>query len=157
MSPTTQHTERCLNCKQELDPDKPHWTTHADYYLMRTGAKKLSDLPCQWSETIASYCPHCIGAFDVDRFVFEEPVPISKPRKNFNECSYCDDMIYEEREYFFVLHIVEYKFSHDAQHLLAHSVAHSVICQICDGDIDPLSAVLQKKRVNDLFDPEPGI
>lgn len=159
MTPTTQHSERCLNCKQDLDPDEPHWATLADYYYMRAGAQKLSNLECQWSETIASYCPHCIAAFDVDRFVFGEPVPTSQPRKEFNACSYCDGVIQEEGEYLFVLHVVEFKYAEDAQHLLAHSAAHAVVCPNCDGAIDPLAAILPKKQPNfpsEQF-PEPGI
>lgn len=159
MSPITQHTEHCLNCKQVIDPDEPHWTTQADYYLMHADAKKLSDLECQWSETIASYCLQCIDTFHLDRFDFSEPVPTSTPREHFNECSFCDGVIQEEGDYLFVLHVVEYKYADVAQHLLAHSVTHAVICPHCDGAIDPFAAILQKKHLNfpseQLPKPEP--
>lgn len=159
MNQAMPKTERCLHCRKSLDPDEPHWTTHADYYLMCAGAQKLSDLECQWSETIASYCPTCIEAFDVDRFVFEEPVPTVKLGRHFSQCSYCDDKIYQQGEYFFVLHVVEWKHADSAESMVAHSVTHAVICEVCDGAIDPLSAILPKKRSNLLSKqfPEPQI
>ncbi len=159
MTEHTQQAQHCFSCSRGLDPDAPHWTTQADYYLMSTGAKKVADLECQWSEIIASYCPNCIAAFHLDHFVFDSSVPKSEPRKLLCECSYCDYVIEEEGEYLFVLHVVEYTYADQAQHLLAHSVTHVVICQNCDGAIDPLSAVLQKKHGTNPIEqlPEPGI
>ncbi len=159
MSKTTQQASRCLSCSQGLDPDEPRGTTHADYYQIRTAANTVAACEVQWSETIASYCPNCINAFHLDRFAFDEPVPKRQPRRKLCECSYCDDLIHEKGEYFFVLHVVEYKHADDAEHLIAHSVSHAVICKNCDGAIDPLNAVLQKKHLNNSIQqlPEHGI
>jgi hypothetical protein len=158
MSQLTQQAERCFSCRQDLDPDEPHWATHADYYQMRVGVQTVADLPCLGGERIASYCPICIPSFQLDHFVFDRPVPKSKPRKLLSECSFCDGESVEG-EFFFVVHVAEYKYAADAQHLLAHSVAHVVICPRCDGPIDPLSAILERKRGTNPLDelPAPGI